>query len=65
MKTQLLINGPDYICKVITLYILILIELIGGAVFPLYDIKDRPHLLGGHKNDIFLYVMLGWAFYLT
>ena len=60
MKTQLLINGGDYICKVITLYVLIMVELIGGAVFPLYDLKSRDHLLPGHKNDILLYVLLGY-----
>ena len=59
MKTQLLINGPDYICKIITLYVLILIELVGGALFPLFDLKSRHYLQGGHKNDILLYVMLG------
>lgn len=60
MKTQLLINGGDYICKVITLYVLIMVELIGGAVFPLYDLKNRDHLLPGHKSDILLYVLLGY-----
>ncbi len=62
MKTQLLINGPDYLCKVTTLYIVILVELVGAAVFPLYDMKGRDGLIGPHKKDILLYVMLGWAF---
>ena len=59
MKTQLLITGGDYSCKVVALYVVLLLELACGAAWPLYDLKGRSDLIGSHKNEVLVYVALG------